>query len=131
LNGEYNVVVMKDIELLDNIKDEKENRIIGVKNINEYVALMCYRSQISEADKLTFNNDSRGDFFENITRCDINIRNESYNFDKGNDVARIYWIEKLLPDIYADIFTHAMMYDRENLDKIEIAARQLNEVLKQ
>ena len=129
LNGEYNVVVMKDIELLDDIKDEKESRIIGVKNINEYVALMCYRSQISE--ELTFNNDSRGDTFENITRCDINIRNESYNFDKGNDVARIYWIEKLLPDIYADIFTHAMMYDRENLDKIEIAARQLNEVLKQ
>ena len=134
LNGEYNVIVMQDTELLDNINgvDVPDNdRIIGVKNINEYVALECYRSQISKEDNLSFNNDSRGDIFEKVTRCYINIKNESYHFDKGNDIARIYWIEQLLPEIYADIFTHAMMYNRENLDKIEIAARKLNEVLKQ
>ena len=133
LNGEYNVVVMQDTELLDNIHcdDDSLDRVIGVKNINEYVALECYRSQISKADNLSFNNDSRGDIFEKVTRCYINIKDEGYHFNKGNDIARIYWVEQLLPEIYADIFTHAMMYNRENLDKIEIAARKLNEVLKQ
>ena len=63
-------------------------------------------------------------------KLEIRLKNK-YNFDKGNDVARIYWIEKLLPDIYADIFTHAMMYNRDNLDQIETTARKLNEVLKQ
>ena len=134
LNGVYNVIVMKDTELLDNIHcdvNPDNNTIIGVKNINEYVALECYRSQISKADKLSFINDSRGDIFEEVTRCHINIKNESYHFDKGNDIARIYWIEQLLPDIYADIFTNAMMYNRDNLDQIENTARKLNEVLKQ
>ena len=134
LNGEYNVIVMQDTELLDNINgvDVPDNdRIIGVKNINEYVALECYRSQFSKENSLTFNNDSRGDIFEKVTRCHINIKNEGYHFNKGNDIARIYWIEQLLPDIYADIFTNAMMYNRENLDQIENTARKLNEVLKQ
>jgi len=134
LNGEYNVIVMQDTELLDNINgvDVPDNdRIIGVKNINEYVALECYRSQLSKANSLTFNNDSRGDIFEKVTRCHINIKNEGYHFNKGNDIARIYWIEQLLPDIYADIFTNAMMYNRDNLDQIETTARKLNEVLKQ
>ena len=134
LNGEYNVIVMQDTELLDNINgvDVSDNdRIIGVKNINEYVALECYRSQFSKENSLTFNNDSRGDIFEKVTRCHINIKNEGYHFNKGNDIARIYWIEQLLPDIYADIFTNAMMYNRENLDQIENTARKLNEVLKQ
>ena len=81
--------------------------------------------------RLSFINDSRGDIFEEVTRCHINIKNESYHFDKGNDIARIYWIEQLLPDIYADIFTNAMMYNRDNLDQIENTARKLNEVLKQ
>ena len=134
LNGEYNVIVMQDTELLDNINgvDVSDNdRIIGVKNINEYVALECYRSQFSKENSLTFNNDSRGDIFEKVTRCHINIKNEGYHFNKGNDIARIYWIEQLLPDIYADIFTNAMMYNRDNLDQIETTARKLNEVLKQ
>tara|TARA_B110000438_G_scaffold302663_1_gene361082 strand:- start:390 stop:2699 length:2310 start_codon:yes stop_codon:yes gene_type:complete len=133
LNGEYYVIIMQDTQLLDNIDnfEESDYRVIGVKNINEYVALECYRIQISKADKLTFNNDSRGDIFERVTRCDINIKSDGYHFNKGNDIARIYWIEQLLPDIYADIFTNAMMYNRHNLKQIESTARKLNEVLKQ
>jgi hypothetical protein len=49
----------------------------------------------------------------------------------GNDIARIYWMEQLLPQVYADIFTNAMMYNTRDNNKIEESARQLNEALKQ
>ena len=73
--------------------------------------------------------DLTGNEFTTVTRCHINFKDEGYKFNKGNDIARIYWIEQLLPDIYADVFTHAMMYNRDNLEQIELSARTLNTAL--
>jgi hypothetical protein len=130
LSESYIVVVMSDPELLDNIVKDGI-RVIAVRSVNDFIALQCYNSTKKDDDKLTLVDDLYGTVFEKVTRCDIDIKNEGYNFNKGNDIARIYWIEQLLPEIYADVFTHAMMYNRDNLDQIELSARKLNEVLKQ
>ena len=131
LFGEYIVTVMSDPELLDNIVNDDGIRVIAVRSVNDFIALQCYNSTKKDDDKLTLVNDLTGNEFTNVTRCNIDIKDGGYKFNKGNDIARIYWIEQLLPDIYADVFTHAMMYNRDNLDQIELSARKLNEVLKQ
>ena len=128
LKDTYQVVIIRDLELLDNIKS-KEDTILGVHNIDEFVALEWY-SKLHEG-KIDIVDDTNGGGFEDVTRCHISLRNQSHPYHKGNDIARIYWIEQLLPDIYADIFTNAMMYNTEKNDDIEKVARQLNEVLKQ
>ena len=130
LSESYIVVVMSDPELLDNIV-KGGIRVIAVRSVDDFISLQCYNSTKKDDDKLTLVNDLTGNEFTTVTRCHINFKDEGYKFNKGNDIARIYWIEQLLPDIYADVFTHAMMYDRSNLEQIELSARTLNEVLKQ
>ena len=72
---------------------------------------------------LKFNNDNRGNHFETVTRCSIDFKShDSYDYNMGNDIARIYWMEQLLPQVYADIFTNAMMYNSDTMsydNKIE------------
>jgi len=131
LFGEYIVTVMSDPELLDNIVNDDGIRVIAVRSVNDFIALQCYNSTKKDDDLLPFVDDLYGNVFEKVTRCGIDIKSQSYHFTKSNDIARIYWIEQLLPDIYADVFTHAMMYNRDNLEQIELSARKLNEVLKQ
>ena len=128
LKGEYWVVIIKDLELLDNIDSNKT--FIGVHNVDEYVSLQWYN--VYHDDKLEIVNDNRGNAFESVTRCQIDFKShDSYDYNMGNDIARIYWMEQLLPQVYADIFTNAMMYNTRNNNKIEESARQLNEELKQ
>ena len=142
LTGYYTVVVMSDLELLDNIEfihddrhgndasHDTSNIVIGITSVNDYVELQLY-SKFVKNGVLTFEDDTLGNRFTSVTRCDVKFNNESYKRSKANNVARMYWIEKLLPDVYADIFTNAMMYDTEKIDQIEKTARTLNEVLKQ
>ena len=127
LSGVYTVIIMQDTQLLDTIVCD--SKVIAVRDVNAFIALQCYNSTKKDDDQLTLDNDLRGSKFEDITRCDINIKEGGYDFNKGNDIARIYWMEQLLPDIYADVFTHAMMYDRSNIDQIELTARTLNTAL--
>jgi len=138
LKSQYNVVVMNDLELLDNIVYTPDNDgryssttdvIIGVNSVNEYIELKLY-SMFVNTD-LTFFNDLTGNMFMEVTRCDIDFKDRNYDSHKANDIARMYWIEKLLPNIYADVFTKAIQYSRGDIDSIEISARELNEVLKQ
>jgi len=144
LAGYYTVVVMSDLELLDNIEfvhndrhgndsshdTRTSNTVIGVTSVNDYVELQLY-SEFVKNGILTFEDDTIGNMFTSVTRCDVKFNNENYKRSKSNNVARMYWIEKLLPDVYADIFTNAMMYNTEKIDQIEKTARALNEVLKQ
>ena len=102
----------------------------AVTSVNDYVELQLY-SEFVKNGILTFEDDTIGNMFTSVTRCDVKFNNENYKRSKSNNVARMYWIEKLLPDVYADIFTNAMMYDTEKIDQIEKTARTLNEVLKQ
>jgi len=128
LKGEYYVVIIQDLTLLDNIKSDKT--FIGVHNVDEYVSLQWYN--LYHESKLDIQNDNRGNTFETVTRCSIDFKSHnSYDYNMGNDIARIYWMEQLLPQVYADIFTNAMMYNTRDNNKIEESARQLNEALKQ
>jgi len=127
LSGQYIVIIMQDTQLLDTIVCD--SRVIAVRDVDAFIALQCYNSTKKDDDQLTLDNDLRGSKFEDITRCSIDIKEGGYDFNKGNDIARIYWMEQLLPDIYADVFTHAMMYDRSNIDQIELTARTLNTAL--
>ena len=128
LKGEYHVVIIQDLTLLDNIKSNKT--FIGVHNVDDYISLEWYN--LYHDSKLEIVNDNRGNTFETVTRCSIDFKShDSYDYNMGNDIARIYWMEQLLPQVYADIFTNAMMYNTRDNNKIEESARQLNEVLKQ
>jgi hypothetical protein len=130
LKGEYHVVIMTEQSLLDTIKIPKKlHTILAVRDVDEYISLLWY-NHIHD-DKLELNDDIHGSLFEDITRCHINLINREYNHDKGNEVARLYWIEQLLPDVYADIFTNAIQYKPDSIDEIEKVARQFNEVLNQ
>jgi hypothetical protein len=129
LKGEYNVIVMEDQTLLDTIDIGELDTVLAVKNVDEYIALLWY-NEVHD-DKLGLDNDIYGETFTNITKCHVKFNDTRYDSNKGTKIARLYWIEKLLPDIYAEIFTNAIQYNPDSIDKIEKVARELNEVLKQ
>ncbi len=129
LKGDYSVVIMTEQSLLDTIDIKKSDTVLAVRDVDEYISLLWYNN--IHDDKLELDNDIHGSSFEGITRCNVKLNDREYNHDKGNEIARLYWIEQLLPDVYADIFTNAIQYKPDSIDDIEKVARQLNEVLKQ
>ena len=121
LKGEYNVVVMEDQTLLDTIDIGELDTVLAVKNTDEYIALEWY-NEVHD-DKLVLYDDIYGSTFEAITKCHVKFNDIKYDSNKGTKIARLYWIEKLLPDIYAEVFTNAIQYKPDSIDKIEKVAR--------
>ena len=140
LSGSYSVIVMKDTALLDNIvyKPELENHynsgsdvVIAVNNVNEYIKLKLYTKFVNT--DIVLYDDLHGSTFELIVEGGIDWKEQQYRNYNANNIARVYWIQQLLPKEYAGIFTKAMQYDSSStsLDSIERVARTLNEELKQ
>ena len=131
LSGEYKVVIIYDQELLDNVKNDEDTTYLAVKSPDEYISLLWYnQTSRSDTNKLTLYDDIKGDHIESIVKCNVHIECTDYQYNKGNDIVRMYWIEQLLPKEYATTFTNSIQYKHEDIDNIESLARDLNEVLK-
>ena len=127
LVNEYNVVIMPDIHLLYEI-DVKTN-YLAVESSDEYIKILWYKS--FKNNNVGIVNDLNGRGFGNVLHDkNISFNNIDYDDDKGNHIARMYWIEQLLPLNQSEIFIDAILYDSNRIDSIEAMAIQLSEGLK-
>ena len=120
-----------------------ELRWIAIKNIEEYVALNMYlqfkpMGDSSNMVETVIHNDQYGQAFKTILNNPIteneisfNSNNCNYKDHKGDVIARMYWINDLLPKEYAGVFINAVQYDMTSIDIVEAQANRLMEVLKQ
>ena len=129
LKGEYKVIVMDDNEkLLDNVKAKDDVTIIGLPHINDVVTLDWYCDSDKNDDRFTLNTDIYG------TETDELILDDKINFRVGSnnhslETVRVYWITKLLPKMYSDVFVSSMLNGNVDYDEIEHTAKELHEVL--
>ena len=118
-----------------------ELRWIAIKNIEEYVALNMYlkfkpMGTSSNMVETVIHNDQYGQAFKTVLKNPIsgdelsfNGNNSSSKDHKGDVIARMYWINDLLPKEYSDVFLSAVQYDMSIIDRIEIQSHRLMELL--
>ena len=154
LDGYYMAVVMKYQINLNEIPYVKPNQIenylwgsankaktvtwLAIKDIEEYVALQIYLQFRTNKNDVTIFQDQFGETFKSILRnpitdmpLEFNSHYCSYDDYKTDHVARMYWIVESLPDDYADVYINAILHNARDIDRIELQAGKLKELLSQ
>lgn len=129
LKGEYRVIVMDSHEeLIDNVEAKDDVTIIALPHVNDVVTLDWYCFSSKNDERFTLDPDVHGHETDKlILGKDINYRLGSDNVSL--ETVRIYWITKLLPEQYSDVFVSSMLNEDIPYDVIESTARELYGVL--
>ena len=111
---------------------------LAVKDIEEYVALQIYLEFRTNNKDVTIFQDQFGETFKSVlsnpvTDKELEFNNHYCSYDdyKTDHVARMYWIVESLPNQYADVFINAILHNVNDIDRIELQAGNLKELLSQ